>query len=64
MIDFITQIPSERFWLLGIPLFIITMAASVGSLMYLLTFTSPDKPRQRLSIDDPDLSRKLSKLYN
>lgn len=63
MIDFITQIPSERFWLLGIPLFIITMAASVGSLMYMISLSSPHKVVKPLSVDDPDLSRKLSKLY-
>jgi len=63
MIDFITQIPPERFWLLGIPLFIICMAASVGTLMYMISLSSPHKVAKPLSVDDPDLSRKLSKLY-
>jgi hypothetical protein len=63
-IKFADQIPAGRFWLFGIPLLLIAYAASVG-LLYLSLDRglSPEKPAKRLSIDDPDLQRKLSKLY-
>ena len=63
MVDFISQIHPERFWLLSIPLFIVTMTVSVYTLMEMLYFSTPHKVAKPLSVDDPDLSRKLSKLY-
>lgn len=64
MVLFISQIPASRFWLFGVTFFIISLG--VSTLLMYKTFDSglaPDKPAKPLSIDDPDLSRKLSKLY-
>ena len=64
-IDFVVQIPAGRFWLFGIPLLLIAYAASVGLLYYVMYIgRSPDKPKKPLTVDDPDLGRKLVKLYN
>ena len=65
MIDFITQIPAGRFYLFGIPLFIITFGATITFMYLMLNIgNSPDKPKKALSIDDPNLEKKLVKLYN
>jgi hypothetical protein len=63
-VKFIAQIPADRFWLLGIPLIILAYTASVGLLYYALD--APNKPKKvvSLSIDDPNLEKKLAKLYN
>jgi hypothetical protein len=61
-IDFITGISSERFWLFGIPLFIVTMTASVLTLMEMMYFKSPAKQAKPLSVDDPDLEKKIKRL--
>jgi hypothetical protein len=64
MLEFISGIHPEKFWLLSIPLFMVTMTASVYTLMEMLYFSAPSKARQPLSVDDPDLGRKLKTLYN
>ena len=65
MVDFIAQIPAGRFWMFGIPLLLITYATTVGLMYYALNIgKSPDKPAKSLSIDDPNLEKKLAKLYN
>jgi hypothetical protein len=63
-IIFVNEISPERFWLFGIPLFIVTMTASVYTLMEMLYFSSPAKHVKPLSVDDPNLGSKLAKLYN
>ena len=67
MMEFLSPIPPENFWLLGIPLFIITMAASVGTLLYMSSLIpkSQVKPVDNiryypaLCVEDPDLGNKL-----
>jgi len=69
-LEFIAPIPPERFWLLAIPLFIIAMAASVGSLMYMASFTTPKTKKvesniryyPELCVEDPNLGVKLRRL--
>jgi hypothetical protein len=71
LLEFIAPIPPERFWFIAIPLFIITMAASVGSLMLMASCTTP-KPKQvpvdniryypDLCVEDPNLGSKLRRL--
>jgi hypothetical protein len=62
-IQSLASIPADKFWMTGVPLFIVCFFTTLHILLSMMNVNSKPAPRKPLSVDDPDLGSKLRRLY-